>query len=241
MEMDTITSRITLGILVLQDLWAIGFLALQPDLTNLKVMALILSAGKASVLVFCSWCCARFGLPIIFLKAAKRPELMLILAMAWCFAVCSLADFLGLSLEMGALIAGVSIASFPYKLDVAAKISSLRDFFITLFFVGLGLQITMPTSKSHQRSHLCFYGYQPASYHFPVLHFLKYGNRVSLVPALNLGQLSEFSLVLTSLGISMGRVMNFCLPSFIARHHRPAFLCSHSRWSFHLSSFESIP
>ena len=152
MEMDTITSRITLGILVLQDLWAIGFLALQPDLTNLKVMALILSAGKASVLVFCSWCCARFGLPIIFLKAAKRPELMLILAMAWCFAVCSLADFLGLSLEMGALIAGVSIASFPYKLDVAAKISSLRDFFITLFFVGLGLQITMPTSKSIAQS-----------------------------------------------------------------------------------------
>ena len=47
---------------------------------------------------------------------------------------------------MGALIAGISISTFPYNLDVVAKVVSIRDFFVTLFFVALGMQIPMPTA-----------------------------------------------------------------------------------------------
>ena len=66
-------------------------------------------------------------------------------ALAWCFAIVLLSAKLGLSTAMGALIAGVSLSTFPYNLDVIAKVVSLRDFFITLFFVSLGTKIQQPT------------------------------------------------------------------------------------------------
>lgn len=216
MELDALTSRITLGILVIQDLWAIGFLAVQPNLSNLSMNSLALSFGKALLLVVTSWLFARYILPHVFSRVGKQPELMLITAMAWCFSVCGFADSLSLSLEMGALVAGISIASFPYHLDVAAKVSSLRDFFITLFFVSLGLQIPMPTAQVLILSVMIvvFVLLSRVLTVFPVLHFLKYGNRASLLPALNLSQLSEFALVLAALGVSYGHVTKDLLSAF---------------------------
>ena len=84
---------------------------------------------------------SRFVLPPVFKMIARLPELVLVGALAWCFALAGFADWLGLSTAMGALIAGVMISTFPYTLDVVAKVTSLRDFFVTLFFVGLGMEI----------------------------------------------------------------------------------------------------
>ncbi len=70
---------------------------------------------------------------------------MLIAALAWCFLVSGAADWLGLSREMGALMAGVSMSTFPYNIDVIAKVINIRDFFVTLFFVALGMKIPQPT------------------------------------------------------------------------------------------------
>ena len=217
MELDSMTSRITLGILVIQDLWAIGFLAVQPDLANLEVIALAKSLGKVAALVTGAWVLARYVLPRVFKVVGKQPELMLIVVMAWCFAMCGLADALKLSLEMGALVAGISIASFPYHFDVASKVSSLRDFFITLFFVSLGLQIPVPTVGivSLAIMIVAFVILSRLVTIFPVLYALKYGNRASLLPALNLGQLSEFALVLGALGVSYGHISSDLMSSFV--------------------------
>jgi Kef-type K+ transport system membrane component KefB len=217
MELDTLTSQITLGVLVLQDLWAIGFLAVQPNLTSLEAKLIAASAGRALILVVAASIAARFVLPQIFKRASRQPELLLVTAMAWCFAMCGLANYLSLSLEMGALIAGVSIASFPYHADVASKVSSLRDFFITLFFVALGLKIPYPTREILTLSGLVivFLLISRVLTVFPVLYLMKYGNRASLVPALNLSQLSEFALVVTALGVSKNHVGPELLSAFI--------------------------
>lgn len=217
MDLDALPSRITLGILVLQDLWAIGFLSIQPNLADLHLIALLISAFKVGFLVFSSWILARYVLPHVFDRTGKQPELMLIIAMAWCFAMCGIANFLSLSLEMGALVAGISIASFPYHLDIAAKISSLRDFFITLFFVGLGLQIPQPKADVLILAGLiiCFVFVSRLITIFPILHRMQYGNRSSLLPALNLSQLSEFALVLASLGVTYNHVSPDLLSAFI--------------------------
>lgn len=217
MELDSMTSRITLGILVIQDLWAIAFLAVQPDLANLEMLALAKSFGKAGGLILIAWLLARYLLPPLFARTARHPELMLISAMAWCFAICGLADSFSLSVEMGALVAGVSIAAFPYHFDVASKVSSLRDFFITLFFVSLGLQIPMPTSETFVLS-LIIVGFVIISRLltiFPVLLALKYGHRASLLPSLNLGQVSEFALVLGALGVGYGHISKDLLSAFV--------------------------
>ncbi|MCC7442779.1 MAG: cation:proton antiporter [Bdellovibrionales bacterium] len=208
MDLDTFPSRITLGILVLQDLWAICFLALQPNLDHLSASAIGLSFGKAGILVAVAWLLARFALPWLFARAGRQPELMLILAMAWCFLMSGLGGVLGLSPEMGALLAGMSVASFPYHADIAAKVASLRDFFITLFFVSLGLRIPMPTGQVLFLASLItvFALTTRVITIFPVLHLMRFGNRASLLPALNLSQLSEFALVLVSLGVGLGHV-----------------------------------
>ena len=217
MELDTLPSRITLGILVIQDLWAIVFLAIQPNLSNLQIAGIAISFSKIIILVLTAFLIARFVLPYVFRQAAKQPELMLILAMTWCFSICGFADFLKLSREMGSLVAGVCIASFPYHAELASKISSLRDFFLSLFFVSLGLQIPLPTIPIIIMSValILFIVANRFISVFPVLYAMKYGNRTSLAPAGNLSQLSEFSLVLASLGVSFGHINKDLLSIFI--------------------------
>ena len=208
MELDALTSRITLGILVFQDLWAIVFLAIQPNLQNLQVASISYSLGKAGVLIISAWLLAKHLLPAVFRVIAKQPELVLVTSMAWCFGICGLANFLSLSMEMGALVAGVSIASFPYHLDVASKITSLRDFFITLFFVALGMQIPMPHWGTVGLAGLIvvFVIISRFLTVFPVLQMMHYGYRGSLIPAINLAQMSEFSLVVVALGVEYKHV-----------------------------------
>ncbi len=157
-ELDTAAGRLTVGVLVLQDLFAILFLALQPNLRTPALGVLALSLGKVGVIIAVAFPFSRFILPPLFNAVARLPELVQVGALAWCFLVAGLASVLGLSREMGALIAGVALSTFPYTLDVVAKVTSLRDFFVTLFFVALGMEIPAPswyrqlsTSKSRLR------------------------------------------------------------------------------------------
>ena len=216
-ELDRFTSRITVGILVIQDLWAIIFLAIQPNLSDLRPGILFKSLGHVAILVAVSWICSRFLLPTIFAKASKLPELMLILVMSWCLAMAGVADALHLSVEMGALVAGVCIASYPYQADVASKVANLRDFFISLFFVSLGLQIPVPSQSVMLLSAgvVVFVVSSRLLTVYPVLFLMKYGNRASLIPSLNLGQLSEFALVVAALGVQYSHISPDMLAAFI--------------------------
>ena len=141
-ELDTLPGRITLGVLVLQDIFAILFLAVQPSLDNLQVSVILLSIFRVGVLVATAMALSRYVLPRLFHQIARRPELILLGALAWCFLIGEIAEKLHLSREMGSLVAGVSLSTFPYALDVTAKVTTLRDFFITLFFVALGMTIS---------------------------------------------------------------------------------------------------
>jgi Kef-type K+ transport system membrane component KefB len=207
-ELETLAGRITLGILVVQDLVVILFLAVQPDLKSPDAAHLALAGGKVLLLVGVSYVVSRFLLPPIFHSVARQPEMVLVGALAWCFAMASLASVLGLSREMGALIAGVMVSTFPYTLDVVAKVTTLRDFFVTLFFVGLGMTIPVPTLN------LLFLMLVVSMFLvvsrlvtvFIPLHFMRLGHRVSLLPAINLCQISELSLVLLTLGAASGDV-----------------------------------
>ncbi len=207
-ELETLAGRITLGVLVLQDLFVIVFLAIQPDLKHPSLTVFGLAAVKVTLLVGMGYVVSRFALPSIFRFVARQPELVLVGALAWCFALAGFARYLGLSPEMGALIAGVMVSTFPYTLDVIAKVTTLRDFFVTLFFVGLGMSIPTP-SWNYAVWMLVVSAFVILSRLvtvFPVLHSLRLGHRVSLLPAINLCQISELSLVLLALGKAAGDV-----------------------------------
>lgn len=209
-ELDTLAGRLTLGVLVFQDIWAIVVLGVQPNLANPEVLEILLSFAKAAVLIAISVAMSKYVLPELFSRIAKIPELTLLMSVGWCFAVCAAALGFGLSLEMGALIAGVSISSFPYNLDVVAKTTTLRDFFITIFFVSLGMKIPNPVTHIHLVGiALIVAGFVLLTRFlsiYPVLFALKNGNRVSILTSLNLSNVSEFSLVIAALGLASGHI-----------------------------------
>ncbi len=209
-ELDTLAGRITLGILVFQDIWAIVLLGIQPNLADPDIFQILLSFGKGILLVVLSMIISKYILPRIFKSIAKLPELVLISSLGWCFLVCWAAGFFNLSLEMGALIAGVAISTFPYNLDVIAKVVNIRDFFVTLFFVSLGMQIPNPFDNPSILITAAIASAFLISSRFisifPVLYSLKNGLRVSLLTFINLSQISEFSLVIATIGVAAGHI-----------------------------------
>ncbi len=203
-EIDTLAGRLTLGVLIFQDLWAIVLLGVQPNLADPKIQVILWSFLKGAMLVVLSLLASKYVLGAVFRKIAKLPELVLVASLGWCFLVAGSAAYLGLSLEMGALIAGVAVSTFPYNLDIIGKIINIRDFFITLFFVALGMKIPNPlVNPGLLGLALLLAVFLVATRFvsiFPVLYGLKNGNRVSLLTSINLSQLSEFALVIAVLG-----------------------------------------
>ena len=203
-EIDTLAGRLTLGILIFQDLWAIVLLGVQPNLADPQIKVILWSFTKGALLVGFSLLASKYILGAVFRKIAKLPELVLVASLGWCFLIAGTADYLGLSLEMGALIAGIAVSTFPYNLDIIGKIINIRDFFITLFFVALGMKIPNPFANPGLLGlALILAGFLVATRFFaifPVLYGLKNGNRVSLLTSINLSQLSEFALVIAVLG-----------------------------------------
>jgi Kef-type K+ transport system membrane component KefB len=202
-ELDTLPGRITLGVLVIQDLWAVAMIAVQPNLLNPDLLPLAFSLWKGALLVVGGLALSKYVLPYLFRAVAKAPELVLVSALAWCFFLAGIASYIGLSREMGALIAGISLSTFPYNLDVMAKAVSIRDFFVTLFFVALGMQIPVPSL------HVIEIALAASAFVIisrlsvvPILYALRLGHRASLLPAINLAQVSEFSIVIASLGLA---------------------------------------
>jgi Kef-type K+ transport system membrane component KefB len=112
--LETVIGWITLGVLVLQDLAVILFLAVQPDLKYPSASGMLLALGKVLLLVGVAYGASRFVLPRVFKTVARQPELVLVVALGWCFTMAGFADQLRLSGEMGALIAGVMVSTFPY-------------------------------------------------------------------------------------------------------------------------------
>lgn len=203
-ELDTLPGRITLGVLVIQDLWAVAMLAVQPNILNPDFVPLLGSLWRGALLVVGGFAISKYVLPHLFQMVAKAPELVLVSALGWCFFLAGAASLIGLSREMGALIAGVSLSTFPYNFDVVAKAVSIRDFFVTLFFVALGMQIQIPSLTALELALAAsLFVIVSRVVVVPILYALRLGLRTSIIPAINLAQVSEFSIVIASLGVSM--------------------------------------
>lgn len=114
---------------------------------------------NASIFLCLVVLCIRFVLPHIFQLAAHSGELLIVLAIAWAVALAAAGDFLGFSKEIGAFLAGVSLASTPYREALSSRLLSLRDFLLLFFFIDLGayLKISMLRSQIFPASVLSFF------------------------------------------------------------------------------------
>jgi Kef-type K+ transport system membrane component KefB len=207
-ELDTLPGRLSVGVLIIQDLWAIIILAFQPNFNDLQFSIIGLAIVKSVLLVVAGFLISKYVLQNIFESVSKSPEMVVSISLGWCALVAGAAGWLDLSIEMGALIAGVSISTFPYSIHVTAKTLPLRDFFLTLFFISLGMEIIVPETQIILTSlgiglFILFSRFASV---LPILLWTGAGLRTAFIASLNLSQLSEFALVVASIGVSLGHI-----------------------------------
>lgn len=222
-QLDTETGRVALGILIFQDIWAIAVIAIQPNFASPEIVPILMTLAGIVLLTGIAAVIAKYIIPIGFRWIAKEPEVIFVASISWCFIVVllglnfdvitdSLFGFklhLAVGAEMGALIAGASIASLPYSAEIIGKVGVVKDFFVTLFFVGLGMSIPMPSGADvlvlavilallAVTVRLLVF--------FPLLYYTGLDRRNSMVASVRLAQISEFSLVIGFLGVQLGHI-----------------------------------
>jgi|YNPMSStandDraft_2_1061718.scaffolds.fasta_scaffold00118_13 Kef-type K+ transport system membrane component KefB len=208
-ETQTIAGKFTIGILIMQDLFAIIFLSFQKNFLNPQISLLLKSYFYTIGLLFVSYNFQRFILSKIIHYYSNSTELVILIAISYCFLVSMVADILGVSKDMGALIAGVSIANSPYTEEIVARISSIRDFFVTLFFVSLGLKLPSISYNILLLSLFLLLVSSIVRFFTVVIYhrILETGIRPLFITSINLFPISEFSLVITSLGLKYMHIL----------------------------------
>lgn len=206
-EVEGLAGKATIGILIFQDIWAILFLAVQPNLKDPGIMVILGAVLKAVFLVIWGVLVSRYILKRVF-QSIRSPEMTFTVAIGWCIANAGLGHFIGLSSEMGALIAGLVLSTHPFSVDISSRVLPLRDFFLTLFFISLGMKIPMPEMGILKSSMIIilFIPFIRILIIFPAMFFFGNSRRTSILTALNLSQISEFSLVIASIGYADGHI-----------------------------------
>jgi len=199
-ELDTLHGRIIIGILFLQDIFVI--IALTVLLGTSDGFSFGLLGGialKFLALILVVYLFSRFVVHRAFRFAAKSQELLFLTSLAICFFFVLLAYLFGISIAIGAFFAGICIANLPYNLNIVGRISPLKDFFATIFFVGLGLQLGVGTFGTIMIPLLVFMLVvlllKPLVIMI-ILSIMGYDKRNSFASAISLTQISEFSLIL---------------------------------------------
>lgn len=233
-ELDTLAGRLTIGILIIQDVYAILVLAFQPNLADPQVLPILKALGASAVLLAGGFLLSSLLLRHVFAAIAKSPELVVATSIGWCAFVAGAAGAMDLSKEMGALIAGLTISAFPYSVHVTAKTLPLRDFFLTLFFLSLGMKITAPSWELVGPVALVVVFVIVSRFLsiYPLLALSGAGRRTCFLTSLNLAQLSEFALVIAALGVFYGHITSELIGVLVYAMAITAVLSSYSiRWS----------
>jgi Kef-type K+ transport system membrane component KefB len=209
-DMDSVAGRLTMGILHFQDIWVMVMLAFQPHLTNPDIVGMLRTVVSVVLLIAICIKYAKYVMPAVMMMSKGSVELMMEEDLTWCFLIGCFATlpFIGLSFEVAALVAGVALATFPFCSDVSGKVKYIEDFFITLFFGGLGMQLTVPTMAELGTALIIVVVVLLVRWIglFPLLDFFDGGPRLATVVSLNLSQISELALVICSLGLARGHV-----------------------------------
>lgn len=140
---------------------------------------------------------------------ASTQELLFLFALAWGFGVATLFEIAGFSIEVGALFAGVALASLPYTQEIASRLKPLRDFFVVLFFITLGNSLQLDNLSAGLLPAMVLAGIVMVVKPFAIigsLGLLGYPKRVAFKAGINLSQISEFSIILVLLAQSSGMV-----------------------------------
>jgi Kef-type K+ transport system membrane component KefB len=214
-ETDQLHGRIAIGFLIVQDivvvLVMIGLSAFgpvgeeRPDLAvELALVALRGALFMGAIAVLMRWL-----LPPLLHRLAQVPELLVLFAVAWAVTLGAAGHLLGFSEEVGAFLAGVSLASTPYREALAARLATLRDFLLLFFFVDLGADMDFTDAGAQIGPALTlslFVLIGNPLIVMVIMGAMRYRKRVGFLAGLTVAQISEFSLIFAALGVGLGHI-----------------------------------
>lgn len=206
-EIDTLHGRIALGILIIEDFIAALLLMVVPVIGDATSGVIMLQLLKALGLIVAVFIVGLYVLPFIFSYAARWSETLFLASTAWLLLIGSLFAHLGFSIEIGALLAGMTLASSRYAFDISSRMKGLRDFFMVLFFVYFGSLLTGPFTAHLWGAAIGFSLLILLGKPLIVMAFMRlfgYRKRTNFFAGIGLAQISEFSLVLLLLGFTQG-------------------------------------
>jgi Kef-type K+ transport system membrane component KefB len=219
-EIDSLHGQIALGFLIVQDLVvvlamivlsAIGIGAGDGGHGGGSVM-LVLGSGVAMVALVILF--VRFVANPLTERLARAPELLVIFAIAMAAMFAAIGDIVGLGKEVGGLLAGVALASTPYRETIAARLAPLRDFLLLFFFIALGSALDLSLLGAHVTGAIIFSLFVLIGNPIIVLAImgaLGYRKRTGFLAGLTVAQISEFSLIFVAMGVSLGHVQEDAL------------------------------
>ncbi|WP_046468079.1 cation:proton antiporter [Allosalinactinospora lopnorensis] len=213
-ELDQLHGRIAVGFLIVQDivvvLVMIGLTAFgrQTGDNNMALeIGTVLGTGiglLAGIAVL-----TRYVLPWLLPYIARSQELLVLFGVAYAVSIAALSEWFGFSSEVGAFLAGVSLATTSYRDALGARLISLRDFLLLFFFLNLGAQLEFTDAARQFTEAAVLSVFVLVGNPIIVLLIMvamRYPVRVGFLAGLTVAQISEFSLILAALGFSLGHI-----------------------------------
>ena len=206
-QLDSLHGKISVGVLIIQDLVAVAvlmFISSMSNGTSFSSFAVkgLLGGGSLIILLFLL---GYFAIPKLTKSVAKSQELLFLFSISFCFVVAALFVLVGFSIEIGALVAGIILSISPYSTEISSKIRPLRDFFLIIFFIILGLNINLASIPLVILNALILSVvaliFKPIIL-ISLMTLFGYTKRSNFSVGTTLGQISEFSIIVLLLAAS---------------------------------------
>lgn len=212
-EIDSLHGQIAVGFLIVQDIVVIlVMIALSAMSQNADegLLSIILTMTlKGVALIILTGAAMKYLWPRLTRYLASSQELLVLFAIAWAVLLAAGSELMGFSREVGAFLAGVSLASTHYREVISGRLTSIRDFFLLFFFVNLGAQLDLSLLGEQLWPAVIFSLFvligNPLIV-MVIMGLMGYRKRTGFLAGLTVAQISEFSLIFAALGISIGHI-----------------------------------
>ena len=213
-EIDSLHGQIALGFLIVQDLFVV-FAMIALSAFGIGAGGDDGAGGVLSVLIAGVAMIGAVALFVRYLadpltaRLARMPELLVVFAIALAAMFAAAGEAAGLGQEVGGLLAGVALASSPYRETIAARLAPLRDFLLLFFFVALGSRLDLSMLGAHVTGAAVFSVFVLIGNPLIVLAIMGamgYRKRTGFLAGLTVAQISEFSLIFVAMGVALGHV-----------------------------------
>lgn len=214
-EIDSLHGQIALGFLIVQDIAAILALVVLTTLGSSVAgegpvyLPMLGIAVKGLGMLVIVGLLMRYVIPLLVKRLAHSLELLTLFAIAWAVLLGAGSEVMGFSKEVGAFLAGVSLASTPFRDSIGARLTSLRDFLLLFFFIDLGSRLDWSMVGLQLGSALVFSIFvligNPLIV-MVIMGWMGYRRRTGFLAGLTVAQISEFSLIVAALGLSIGHI-----------------------------------